>query len=122
MSLVETISDNKVCKVLAKVEERYPLVGSSLLPIFYPAGFRSPVDKKKFWKVASQRRHTAIVDINADSVDGASILSETHSRVLEPVQSVANGCIQTRVNIQSSCPADDYLQIIDEYCNRNNGE
>lgn len=89
--LIDTISDNKVSKVLAKVEEQYPLVGSSLLPVFYPAGFRAPVDQRKFWKIANQRRHTVITDINADTVDGASILAETHTQVLEPIESVANG-------------------------------
>lgn len=89
--LVDTISDNKVSKVLAKVEERYPLVGSSLLPVFYPAGFRAPIDQKKFWKIAKQRRHTVIIDINADSIDGASILSETRSQILEPIEPVSNG-------------------------------
>lgn len=83
--LVNTISDNKVAKVLAKVEELYPLVGSSLLPVFYPAGFRAPADQKKFWKQAHWRRNTVLSDINADSVDEASILSETHHQVLEPV-------------------------------------
>ena len=87
--LVDTISDNKVSKVLAKIEERYPLVGSSLLPVFYPAGFRAPIDQKKSWKIASQRRHTAITDINADSIDGASILSETWTHMLEPVEPVS---------------------------------
>ncbi len=89
--LVETITDDKVSKVLAKVEERYPLVGSSLVPIFYPAGFRAPIDHKKFWKIANQRRHRAIADINADLADGASILSETHTQVLGPVQCGTNG-------------------------------
>ena len=87
--LVDTISDNKVSKVLAKIEERYPLVGSSLLPVFYPAGFRAPIDQKKVWKIANQRRHTVITDINADSVDGASILSETWTQMLEPVEPVS---------------------------------
>ncbi len=86
IELVDTISDNKVSKVLAKVEEQYPLVGSSLLPVFYPAGFRAPADQKRFWKMANQRRHEFIKDINADSVDGLSILSETHAQLLEPVE------------------------------------
>ena len=89
--LVDTISDNKVSKVLAKLEERYPLVGSSLLPVFYPAGFRAPADQRKFWKNASQRRHTVIADINKDSIDGASILSETHPQVLRPGESIVKG-------------------------------
>lgn len=76
--LLNTMSDNKVSKVLAKVEEQYP------------ADFRAPIDQKKLWKVANQRRYTVITDINADSADGASILSETHKQVLEPVESVMN--------------------------------
>lgn len=88
MELVDTISDNKVAKVIAKVEEQYPLVGSSLLPIFYPSGFRAPVDQKKFWKTANRRRRTVIADINADSVDDASILSETHTQFIEPAESI----------------------------------
>ena len=90
IELVDTISDNKVSKVLAKVEEQHPLVGSSLLPVFYPAGFRAPADQKKFWKTANQRRHKVISDINADSVDGVIILSETHAQLLEPIQSPTN--------------------------------
>ena len=86
--LITTMSANKVSKVLARVEESYPLVGSSLLPIFYPAGFRAPADQKKFWKLANQRRHTIMTDTNADSVDEATILSETHTQVLEPSESV----------------------------------
>ena len=88
IELVDTISDNKVSKVLAKVEEQYPLVGSSLLPVFYPAGFRAPADQKNFWKTAKQRRHQYISDINADSVDGLSILSDTHTQLLEPIKSL----------------------------------
>lgn len=86
IELVDTISDNKVSKVLAKVEERYPLVGSSLLPVFYPAGFRAPADQKSFWKSAKQRRHEFISDINADSVDGLNVLANTHTKLLEPVK------------------------------------
>lgn len=99
--LIDTISDDKVSKVLAKVEKQYPLVGSSLLPIFYPAGFRAPADQKKFWKFAIQRRHTVITDINADSVDGAMILSETHSKVLDPVEYVTKGDQEARAEMIS---------------------
>lgn len=77
IKLVDTISDNKVAKVLARVEQLHPLLGSSLIPVFYPAGFRAPADQKKFWKEANWRRRTFISRINADSVDEASILSET---------------------------------------------
>ena len=89
--LIETISDNKVSKVLVKLEKQYPLVGSSLLPIFFPAGFRSPVDQKKFWKIAGQRRQTENSDINSDAIDEARILSETHDQVLEPIGSLMDG-------------------------------
>lgn len=91
IALVETMSGNKVSSVLAKVEAQYPLVGSSLLPIFYPAGFQAPADQKKFWKIANQRRHTVIKDIDADSVDDASILSETHTQILGPVEGSKGG-------------------------------
>lgn len=84
--LVDTVSDNKVSKVLAKIEEQYPLVGSSLLPVFYPAGFRPPVEQKKFWKVAGHRRQAVISDISAELIDEASLLSETHSQVREPTR------------------------------------
>ena len=84
IELADTITDNKVSKVLGRLEERYPLVGSSLVPVFYPAGFRSPVEQKQFWKVANQRRQAVISDISADLIDEASVLSETHNYILEP--------------------------------------
>ena len=66
LEFVKTISEKRVSKVLAKVEEQYPLVGSSLLPIFYPAGFRAPPDEKMFWKEANKRRHAVMADICVD--------------------------------------------------------
>lgn len=45
----QQLSDNKVCKVLGRLEELYPLVRSSLLPVFYPAGFKAPASQVEFW-------------------------------------------------------------------------
>ncbi|KAK2814561.1 hypothetical protein FQN49_008152 [Arthroderma sp. PD_2] len=53
---VDTFFANKVVKVLRKTEERYPLVGSSLIPIFFPAGLRIKDSESVFWEMANQRR------------------------------------------------------------------
>lgn len=84
LTLVEIIRDTKVANVLARVEQQYPLVGTSLLPVFYPAGFRAPNEQRKFWKEARARRQQFISDINADSVEPAIILSETQEQILQP--------------------------------------
>lgn len=53
---VDTIADNKVTKVLKKTEEKYPLLGSSLVPIFFPGGMRIEQKDQEFWQVAEERR------------------------------------------------------------------
>ncbi|KAF3278367.1 hypothetical protein TWF132_001219 [Orbilia oligospora] len=55
--LGEPISDSSVAAVLKKVEERYEFVGSSLLDVFYPGGFRVKNDADiEFWEEAIQKR------------------------------------------------------------------
>ncbi|KAL9012304.1 MAG: hypothetical protein Q9173_002925 [Seirophora scorigena] len=73
MEHINTISDNKVCKVLARLEDLYPLVGSSLLPVFYPAGFKAPASQAVFWKKAELRRSEAIAVISEDLAEESAI-------------------------------------------------
>jgi hypothetical protein len=52
----ETISSNTVANVLYHTENRYPLVGSSLIPIFFSGGMRVPPDQVAFWSKAEEER------------------------------------------------------------------
>ncbi|KAK8030261.1 hypothetical protein PG993_011552 [Apiospora rasikravindrae] len=56
LSLVDTISDISVSKVLQATESRYPMVGSSLVHIFFPGGMRVKGAEKEFWIQAQQQR------------------------------------------------------------------
>lgn len=95
--LVDTITGSKVSTTLARLEDKHPLVGTSLLPIFYPAGFRPPAHQKKFWKAANQLRHSITSAISVDLVDEASILSESHPNILEPVHTVTGRTFESRI-------------------------
>lgn len=53
---VDTIADVKVSKVLHRVEAKYPMVGSSLVPVFFPGGMRVEGDEREFWDRAQQER------------------------------------------------------------------
>ncbi len=46
---VRTIKAAKVSKALMKTEQCYPGVGTSLIPVFNPGGFRVPEDEADFW-------------------------------------------------------------------------
>lgn len=56
LEYVETISDNSTYAVLRKVEERYPFVATSLIPVFYPGGLRIKEEDRSFWEEAEYRR------------------------------------------------------------------
>ncbi|RYP32559.1 hypothetical protein DL767_005171 [Monosporascus sp. MG133] len=53
---VETIRAGKVAAALKQLEEKYPLVGTSLAPIFFPGSLRVKGDDLKFWHSALQAR------------------------------------------------------------------
>lgn len=56
---LETMVDRKVMDVLASAEIKYPKLGASLLPIFFPGKLRTR--EKQFWDYA-ERRATAYED------------------------------------------------------------
>ncbi|KAL2039839.1 hypothetical protein N7G274_007240 [Stereocaulon virgatum] len=114
--LVATISEKKVSKVLAKVEEQYPLVGLSLLPVFYPAGFRAPQDEKKFWKEASKRRHKAIANICLDESNANANVQEQKGRVEERQRACVSAVHQP------SKDASDDLNVVDDTLRGTNSE
>lgn len=49
---LEKISDKRVAAVLKRVEEKYPTVGTSLVPIFFPGGLRVKGEDLTFWQSA----------------------------------------------------------------------
>lgn len=53
---MDTIADTSVAKVLKRVEDGYPLVGSSLVPIFFPGGMRVSQADRDFWTTAEGKR------------------------------------------------------------------
>lgn len=72
LELVDTITANKVAKVLRASEERYPLLGSSLVPIFFPGGMRTTtVDEQEFWMEAERRRCEV-------GLQGLKVMLDTH--------------------------------------------
>jgi hypothetical protein len=52
----EVISSNTVADVLYQTEQRYPMVGSSLVPIFFSEGMLVPEDRMGFWVKAEELR------------------------------------------------------------------
>lgn len=58
LNQIDTIKDVTVSKVLQKTEDRYPLVGSSLVPIFFPGGMRVTKDEQEFWANATRNRES----------------------------------------------------------------
>ncbi|KAI1206298.1 uncharacterized protein F4807DRAFT_235579 [Annulohypoxylon truncatum] len=56
LNQIDIIADSKVSKVLQKTEDRYPLVGSSLISVFFPGGMRVNNDEKEFWSKAESVR------------------------------------------------------------------
>lgn len=51
-----TIVAAKVGKTLQLAEARYPTLGSSLIPVFFPGGFRTTASDKTFWDEAAMKR------------------------------------------------------------------
>lgn len=47
----------RVADVLKEVEKRYPMVGTSLLGVFFPSGLRVSSTDETFWKAALARRY-----------------------------------------------------------------
>lgn len=59
LDFVECFADRKVMKALQAVQTKYPGVGTSMLPIFFPGELRP--DEKAFWdKQENQRPQEAI--------------------------------------------------------------
>lgn len=56
----ETISDQSVSEVLKRVERRYPLLGTTLLDVFFPGSLRvnkKDVEEIVFWRAAIDLRY-----------------------------------------------------------------
>jgi hypothetical protein len=58
LDLREVVKGPKVQEVLRNVEERYPMVGTSLLPVFFPGVMRVKESEVAFWREAIQKRMT----------------------------------------------------------------
>ncbi|OTA59590.1 hypothetical protein K449DRAFT_372580 [Hypoxylon sp. EC38] len=56
LNQIDIITDSKVSGVLRKTEDRYPLVGSSLISVFFPGGMRVNDKEKEFWSKAESIR------------------------------------------------------------------
>lgn len=54
--LIKTISGPKVQEVLKMVEQDYPSVGTSLLPVFFPGVMRVKESEVPFWREAIRQR------------------------------------------------------------------
>ncbi|KAI9707963.1 MAG: hypothetical protein M1820_004382 [Bogoriella megaspora] len=53
---VEAITARKVAMVLHEAEEKYPTVGSSLIPVFFPGRMYVNKEEIEFWDAAAERR------------------------------------------------------------------
>ena len=53
---VDAFTGAKVANVLKAAEMRYPFVGTSLIPIFFPGAMRVPEAELKFWTRAENLR------------------------------------------------------------------
>lgn len=71
---IDTIKDVTVSQVLRKTEDRYPLVGSSLVPVFFPGGMRIRQEEKEFWARASRNRESQGFSKLAVQTDGLTEL------------------------------------------------
>src|SRR6266498_5191909 len=56
LKLVDAYTGNKVADVLKAVETKYPYVGTSLIPVFFPGTMRVPEEEQEFWTNAEQLR------------------------------------------------------------------
>ncbi|KAH6627466.1 hypothetical protein F5144DRAFT_273344 [Chaetomium tenue] len=53
---LETVRDKRVAAVLKRLEQTYPTVGTSLVPVFFPGGLRVKGDDLSFWQAALKSR------------------------------------------------------------------
>ncbi len=56
IELIDTIRGDSVLKVLKMTEQKYPFVGTSLIPVFFPGGMRVQDEEIEFWREAQERR------------------------------------------------------------------
>jgi hypothetical protein len=56
IQLKETITGSSVAATLKEMESKYPLVGTSLVPVFFPGSMRVPESELGFWHEAMNRR------------------------------------------------------------------
>lgn len=83
----QTIRGDRVAKVLRAAEEQYPMVGTSLLSVFFPGGLRAKDPEEiKFWRDAQRLRtartqHGVRVDLPGSSDDiGSGVEREEELR------------------------------------------
>ncbi|KAI3390534.1 hypothetical protein diail_9272 [Diaporthe ilicicola] len=69
LNQIDTITDTTVSKVLQKTEERYPMVGSSLVPVFFSGGLRIRPEERDFWAKAEDIRESQGLSKLAIKVD-----------------------------------------------------
>lgn len=92
---VVTFRGKKVAHVLKQLEERYPLVGTSLVDVFFPGSLRVTTDEDfAFWRKAIRSRYTpnkhgrridyeAATDITmADEFEDMKVLSISEIKAL----------------------------------------
>jgi hypothetical protein len=67
LEYIETIQYEKVMKTLQELEDKYPSVGASLLPVFFPGKLRE--DEQKWWdeRIASIKTRKAKIEHEAMS-------------------------------------------------------
>lgn len=56
LNQIDTIKDTTVATVLRRTEDRYPLVGSSLVSVFFPGGMKVKPAEVQFWNEAGRVR------------------------------------------------------------------
>ena len=84
---VETIRDKRVAAVLKRLEETYPTVGTSLVPVFFPGGLRvNKGDDLTFWqsalksRLAPNRYGTRIDDLGNSFLEGEAAVGPTEKK------------------------------------------
>ncbi|KAG7006553.1 hypothetical protein G7Y79_00014g037280 [Physcia stellaris] len=84
ISHIQTIKASKVSKALMKAEQYCSGVGTSLIPVFNPGGFRAPPDEIDFWqKITSEKQH---LDVKTHNGKGNPLehRSETSTALAQP--------------------------------------
>lgn len=69
LNQIDTIADVTVSKVLQRTEDRYPMVGSSLVPVFFHGGLRIKPEDQDFWAKAAYIRESQGLSKLAIKVD-----------------------------------------------------